>query len=357
MKSRFEFWTALAYLRHRKDALANWRHFFGDDFAVIEPLLVPCPGEYARHYLDPRDGVRWEVWPIDDGWIATLGDYDEDPPKLTEADVRLWRLKDEAFRERLRAGLHLSGSTSAVDRQIECLGVCANGPRRRRVYLCHAPEEKDALAAVLQIAGRTDGDGCALFPALTDTVERSLKSMGISGVSLFGNLKPFEPGAPVGACGFACRHLECGDGGIAALGQKIDAGFERVSNDRIADAVRIRTQKDAIGEMAVGPDRFLAGLQAQLSGPERELFFELVARKETPGGPRFLQYAEIGEHLKISKQAVQKRFKVLADRHPSVADYIRAIREPAKPTNFSEMSPSERRRQGVEESYGYDADG
>ena len=48
------------------------------------------------------------------------------------------------------------------------------------------------------------------------------------------------------------------------------------------------------------------------------MFFELVSRNETPVGPRFRDYAEIGERLGISKQAVQKRLQGPGDRHPAV---------------------------------------
>lgn len=110
----------------------------------------------------------------------------------------------------------------------------------------------------------------------------------------------------------------------------------------------------SLSEMADGADRFLAGLKAKLTKTESELFFELIATDSGKHGRRIKSYSEIGARLGVSKQAVQKRYQKLCNSQPAVAEFIRAIRDPQKAANFSEISPRERRKSGIDESFGYD---
>ena len=107
-------------------------------------------------------------------------------------------------------------------------------------------------------------------------------------------------------------------------------------------------------ELADGADRFLAGLKAKLTKTQGELFFELIASVGEEHQRRVQSYSEIGRKLGVTKQAVQKRYKTLCETHPSIRDYIKTIREQAKAANFSELSPKERRKMGVDESYDHE---
>lgn len=109
-----------------------------------------------------------------------------------------------------------------------------------------------------------------------------------------------------------------------------------------------------LAEMAEGADKFIANLQQKLTKKELELFFGGIATKEDNGTRRVLTYAEIGRQFGITKQAVQKRLRSLESRNPAVAEYIAAIRRPPKPRSFSAMSPSQRRKHGIDEAYNYD---
>ena len=130
---------------------------------------------------------------------------------------------------------------------------------------------------------------------------------------------------------------------LEAIGE-ISNAYAKISADRdqIGDSMR---------ELAEGADRFLAGLRQKLTKEQADLFFELIASQEDDGGRRVRSYAEIGVKLGISKQAVQQRFRRMAEKNPSVGDYIKAIRHPEKSRLFSEMSPRERRANGVDGSY------
>jgi hypothetical protein len=109
--------------------------------------------------------------------------------------------------------------------------------------------------------------------------------------------------------------------------------------------------REEISLMAEGVDKFLSGLQQKLNAKERELFFECIATKDDGGNRRVLTYGEIGKRLGITKQAVEKRLRVLERRNPQVGLFIGAVRRPPETRAFSALSPSERRKTGVEESY------
>ena len=91
----------------------------------------------------------------------------------------------------------------------------------------------------------------------------------------------------------------------------------------------------------------------KLSARDRELFFLLTGHVKQGVRHRVKTLEEIGRALGgITKQAVQKRMKTFYKRYPAVACYVKDIRKrPCKPLNFSELSPSQRRRLGVDESY------
>jgi len=119
-----------------------------------------------------------------------------------------------------------------------------------------------------------------------------------------------------------------------------------------SEANRLR---DELGDLADGADRFLAGLQSKLSERDKILFFELIASVDDPKGRRVKTYAEIGERLHVTRQAIEKRYKRLRGDLPNLGDYVEAIRKPRKPKNFSEMSCSDRRKKGIDEAYNYHA--
>jgi hypothetical protein len=142
----------------------------------------------------------------------------------------------------------------------------------------------------------------------------------------------------------------------ADLMATIKAGLEGIRDERIKAALREQEKQKTIEEMAEGADTFLAGLSGRLTDRERDLFFLLITRIPDGVNRRVMNFAEIGGRVasrrgKLTKQAIQKRVQSLYEKHPGVAGYVAAIRKPAKPRNFSELPPSERRKMGVDESY------
>ncbi len=133
----------------------------------------------------------------------------------------------------------------------------------------------------------------------------------------------------------------------------VASAYERIKNEKNAACSEAEMLRKNASSMAEGVDTFIAGLKAEMNNDEWSLFLELIAKKQDGIMQRYQSYSEIGLKFGITKQAIEKRFKKLRTKHPSVAEYIKTVRNPDKPKNFSEMSPSDRRANGIEESYGH----
>lgn len=125
-----------------------------------------------------------------------------------------------------------------------------------------------------------------------------------------------------------------------------------------AERLRIDNQHkgEVIKEMAEGTDHFVSGISARLgTSKERDIFFLLIAKHDDgQNGQRILSYQDIGDRLGgISKQAVNARVRRFERKHPEAWEYVRTAREHMQVTNFSELSPSQRRKHGVDESYNH----
>jgi hypothetical protein len=139
--------------------------------------------------------------------------------------------------------------------------------------------------------------------------------------------------------------------------------WQKASEDRLSRAIQmvstefavIRSNgarlKEGIQDLAEGADRFLASVRQKLPQSQCNLFFELIATTEGDGTRRGKSYTEIGRRLGITKQAVQQQYRRMVAQFPTIRDFVEAIRHPGKERNFSEMSPSERRKLGVDSTY------
>lgn len=218
------FWTMVAYLRDQKESLAGWKKFLGAGFEAVRPMLRLCPGEYCQTYPDPQGGCMTEVASYQGRWRLNFdpdSGYYEREVELTEADVQLYRLDGDAFRERVRSALGILGPSDVVGPRLECVGNCTQGPKRRRVYLCHARDEGEAMAGAQEVITRAGAEGCVLLPKLSETVDRMLTGAGVSGVHLSGSLT-LTAEAAQGGCGIVCRHLQPRDLSIRDLKGHLD---------------------------------------------------------------------------------------------------------------------------------------
>ena len=78
----------LARVRDRRDPLANWRHYLGEEFAAMEPCLRPLPGSMPANTPIPSEGVVARSLGVDDGGHLLLPEaYGRGASRLTAADV------------------------------------------------------------------------------------------------------------------------------------------------------------------------------------------------------------------------------------------------------------------------------
>ena len=160
-----------------------------------------------------------------------------------------------------------------------------------------------------------------------------------------------------GGCGQCCEKAGgCrlkAEGETSVILGEIRDEIATVARQKREMADESAERQATISEMAAGVDRFLAGLQGQLSKPEMDLLLVLIARVQEGERTRVLSYAEMGKRLgKITKQAVDWRVKQLYTRHPTVRAFVQGERKRATTAKFSEMSPTARREQGIDEVYG-----
>jgi predicted transcriptional regulator len=140
---------------------------------------------------------------------------------------------------------------------------------------------------------------------------------------------------------------------VMSLSKQMEDGFKMVRRERIRDEIERKKMAATIGEMAGGTVEFLSQLQGRLSHEEMLLFFELIGWVQEGKIQRVRSYAEIGKRMGVTKQAIQKRYRKLVQRDRAAGQYIKSIRIPEKSKNFSEMSPSMRRKNGIDDCYGY----
>ena len=137
----------------------------------------------------------------------------------------------------------------------------------------------------------------------------------------------------------------------------MEEGFAMLKTERIEEFVRLQSYENVARKLSEEADKFLSGLRAQLTQKEADLFFCLIHKESSMGGAEeCLSYQEIGNRLgNVTKQAIAKRVTRLKKNHPDVWEYIHAIRKPKPEVPFSGLSPSERRKEGIDEAYNYDA--
>ena len=139
------------------------------------------------------------------------------------------------------------------------------------------------------------------------------------------------------------------------LSHQMAEGFDSIRRERVEDLMVIRTKQQTIEEMAESPDEFVAGLVARINDRvDIQLFFLLRATVAEEGGRRPLSYSEIGMKLDISKQAVGVRVTKFKGRYPEAWAFLDPIRNSKPDVPFSGLSPSIRRKEGIDEAYNYD---
>lgn len=140
---------------------------------------------------------------------------------------------------------------------------------------------------------------------------------------------------------------------VRNLGELVARSLREGDRLRRDDAYKAQV----IDEMSEGADKFLSGVVGRMETPaERDLFFLLIHRADVNGVRRALTYEQIGKRLGgVTKQAAHARARDFQAKYPEAWQYVMSIRRPGRADNFSELSPSDRRKHGIDKAYNYDA--
>lgn len=330
-----------------KDAqqpLVWWEQAFGRDFPAVRPFLIPCTGKRADFYPCPDDpavqlmvresGTKYRAVPTGEN----ADDFDD--LELNWEDVQAHRFNPQAFIDFVRDGFGVKQRLFQPLENLHPVGLCS--ATNRSVYACLDTNAEKVLLAVAPIAG-PETAGCVLFPECIPAIAPLLQGRGVATVYL-----DEACGGDSVTCGRKCARLK----------SELSRQIEEIKRERIEDFIKLDSRQKVIEAMAEGPEKFIAGLRARLSGKEADLFTILIHKESDEYGTlRLLSYAEIGDRLKkrVSKQAVGAQYKKLEETHPDVWAFVEAIRNPGKDTVYSGLSPSERRELGIDEAYNYDA--
>lgn len=142
----------------------------------------------------------------------------------------------------------------------------------------------------------------------------------------------------------------------AELKSQIEEGFKSVLSQTTA-------QHKLVADMSAGPLEFLKKLSLKLSSQEHQLFLLLVVPTNDGNSERRLTYEEIAKKLcgkgnpPVTRQAIGKRVKELKAKNHELKLFIDNARRSEKEINFSEISPTQRRKAGIDETYGQSAYG
>lgn len=223
------------------------------------------------------------------------------------------------------------------------LGVCENRP----VYGYFGAIE-DALRPLANVLGGRGDVGCVMVPTLDEGVSNFARGESVAVIPM-GSCFKFHEGGLKGSCGKKCRGVKrdlSNRETVEALMPAITASQEERAglwdeNERLAAIIR------DMGDEAV---KVITGMRVQLSAKEMDLLILLMSKDDNG---QFLSYEEIGKRLSkpVSKQAVSAAYARWQRNRKPVWSFVEKYRNPPHPDLFSEMSPSGRRKAGVDMCY------
>ncbi len=154
---------------------------------------------------------------------------------------------------------------------------------------------------------------------------------------------------PGSDAGEGCRDLMASVGDLRELVGRSLRDTDRIRKDNAY-------KEQVIDEMSEGADTFLSGLVGRIgTQAERELFFLLIHREDVGGAKRPLTYEQIGKRLGgTTKQAAHAKAMDFRHKYRDAWEYVISIRRPGRAANFSELSPSDRRKHGVDKTYDHE---
>lgn len=143
---------------------------------------------------------------------------------------------------------------------------------------------------------------------------------------------------------------------VGVLGKQVD-GLQATVDESLVEKSRLASEcerrRDTLGELAGSGDQYLTGLRARIKDSKLlELFLELQTKVTVGGQSRYQSYTEIGRRLGgLTRQGIGARVKLLREKHPEASDYIDDLRARDQADCFSELSPEDREKLGIDKAF------
>ena len=271
--------------------------------------------------------------------------------RLPLEELRLYTLKRERFYALLAADLGISGQVSSIAAGVWELGRWASGEATAKVLFVEAGVNDAELRLLLHTYQ---------FPAIC--------------VLCYGSI-PLPPN--IGGQVIVCGRVEVVDGrmvtdafldlaaihiprdprhpSILDLSNQMAEGFESIRREVIQEVVATNEMLKELEANSGSAVEFMTQLVAGFGSDKSmaDLFMRLLATR--PDG-KPLSYADVGNQMGITRQAVEAQFRKMRKKFPTAHRHLRSLRARAKTTQFSAISPKERRKEGIDSAYDYDAD-
>jgi hypothetical protein len=139
------------------------------------------------------------------------------------------------------------------------------------------------------------------------------------------------------------------------LSRQLTSGLSSIKRERIVDEVKGQQLRSELADMAGDADEFLSKLITGFGKDAKVAQLFMLLRSDDPNRPgKHLTFEQVGKQLKVTKQAISLQYRKMAEHYPAAHRYLEAIRAHTETQNYSEMSPTGRRKAGIDESYGYD---
>jgi DNA-binding MarR family transcriptional regulator len=347
-------------------------------FGVVDPFLIPT-SDRAEWITDPIDPLRqMRVIPaIRRQDCEFLGVSEEEPRSpnvpLSALDLAVYRLDLARFGRHLAAVMGLEPAPSVPLFAPNLVRLALMPKHRLEVVLIVPCRDDDLLTALDILRARVRGEFAVITPTrhmVSPHISSAINAGLFQHASLSELLTITADGKPSTVRDifqfFAPAKRLTADSsqdftpdrdGVTNgdLSKQIAFGFESIKSDRIVEEIKSREMRAEFADMAGSADALLKQIIAGFGADEKMARLFMLLRTENPKKPgKLMTFEEIGKQLGVKKQAISAQFAKMKQKYPSAHRFITSLRAPTDVANYSELSPKERRKAGIEESYNYD---
>lgn len=345
-------------------------------FRFIEPFLIPTGGR-AEWIPDPTDRLRQmrvisAHWRKGSDFLAVSEEEPRSPNVPVKVqDLAIYQLDLPRFGRQLATALGFVATIPVLVWPGNIIRLAFMTTHGLDVVLALPCHDNDLLTALNSIRDKIRGEFALITPTI-HTVVPHVRSAIDSGafqhatltqllliaengeLSMISNLADYiSPSRTMSGKADQldpAEHVILGD-----LKQQMAEGFESIRGERIDATLAANEMRKELADISGRADEFLTGLIARF-GDDRamaDLFMRMLA---TGANGKPLSYAQVGNQMGVTKQAVEARFRKMETQYPAAYRHLRTLRAPSKTTQFSAISPTERRKKGLDGTYDYDVD-